>query len=125
MLEEVDSFQRNNLNMRVVVIEPTCVFGPRGRSFVRDPVEQISAGRFYLIEHGCGMFNGIYIDNLVDALLRAASNGGPSQLRYIVNEEEVTATSGIKINRLSKEKGEIKELFQKRFPPLFSPKQVR
>ena len=55
------------------VIRPGDVYGPRSRPWTILPVEAIRAGRLILPAGGRGVFSPVYVDNLVDGLLLAAS----------------------------------------------------
>jgi predicted dehydrogenase/nucleoside-diphosphate-sugar epimerase len=88
LVEEVTSFALHHPELEVVVIEPTCVFGPRSGAFVEGPATKLRSGDFTLIEQGEGRANLIFIDNLIDALFLAATTPGLSGKRYLINEEE-------------------------------------
>jgi nucleoside-diphosphate-sugar epimerase/predicted dehydrogenase len=71
---------------RIVVLNPTCVYGPGGRAYTRVPVELARAGLFCWVDGGVGLANVIYIDNLVDAILRAAETEKAHGRRFILND---------------------------------------
>jgi nucleoside-diphosphate-sugar epimerase len=76
---------------QVVILQPTCVYGPYAKDFGTAALEEMRSGRFFLHESGQGMANLVYVGNLVDAILLAASRPVASGSRYIVNEDgEVT-----------------------------------
>ncbi|HSP99924.1 MAG TPA: NAD(P)-dependent oxidoreductase [Candidatus Dormibacteraeota bacterium] len=54
------------------IVRPSDVYGPGSRPWVLIPLEMIRAGRFLLPAHGRGLFQPIYIDDLVDGILLAA-----------------------------------------------------
>ena len=76
-----------NSQTRIVVLNPTCVFGPYGWTYTMLPFELASAGRFCWIEHGSGLANVVYIENLIDAMLLAADNAEARGQRFIINDE--------------------------------------
>jgi predicted dehydrogenase/nucleoside-diphosphate-sugar epimerase len=92
MTRRLASFAQRNTQPEIVVLEPTCVFGPGSEAFVRAPVEKMRRGEFYLIEQGTSPANLIHIDNLVDAMLIAATCKGLGGKRFILNEEEFRTT---------------------------------
>jgi nucleoside-diphosphate-sugar epimerase len=57
----------------VTVLRPTIVYGPFG-DYSRDTVRLVRQGRMMLIDGGRGICNALYVDNLVDAMLLAASS---------------------------------------------------
>ena len=73
-------------NMRVVVLNPSCVFGPEGKTYTCLPGELAEKGEFAWVEDGKGIANYVFIDNLIDAMLMVASNPDAHGERYIVND---------------------------------------
>ena len=71
---------------RIVVLNPTCVFGPGGRTYTRVPAELARAGLFCWVDGGVGLANVIYVDNVVDAILRAAEAEKAHGRRFILND---------------------------------------
>jgi len=59
----------------VTVIRPGDVYGPGSRPWTTLPLELLRARRFALPEHGRGIHSPIYVDDLVDGILRAAESG--------------------------------------------------
>lgn len=55
------------------VVRPGDVWGPRSRPWTTIPVEEIRARRFVLPAMGRGIFSPLYIDNLVDGIVLAAT----------------------------------------------------
>ncbi|NLT06688.1 MAG: NAD-dependent epimerase/dehydratase family protein [Solirubrobacterales bacterium] len=56
-----------------VVIRPGDVYGPGSRPWTLLPLEIIRSGRFVLPARGRGTFSPVYVDDLVDGLVRAAT----------------------------------------------------
>jgi len=56
------------------IIRPTDVYGPESNPWVILPLQMINAGRVILPTRGLGVFSPVYIDNLVDGVLLAASS---------------------------------------------------
>jgi nucleoside-diphosphate-sugar epimerase len=59
------------LRRGATVIRPGDVYGPRSTHWVIRPLEMMRAGRFFLPHPGDGVMTPIYIDDLVDAIVRA------------------------------------------------------
>jgi hypothetical protein len=78
--------------LEVVLLRPTCVFGPFGRDFGSAPLAAQASGNFFLLDGGKGLANLVYVDNLVDAALLAARAPCPSGSAFIINEEEWPAS---------------------------------
>lgn len=59
--------------MDCTIVRPGDVYGPGSRPWVVLPLEMIRSGKFLLPAHGQGLFSPVYIDDLVDGLLTAAT----------------------------------------------------
>lgn len=59
--------------LQTCVIRPGDVYGPGSRPWVLIPLEMIRKNRFMLPAHGKGHFSPIYIDDLIDAVVLAAT----------------------------------------------------
>jgi nucleoside-diphosphate-sugar epimerase len=59
--------------IEVTIIRPGDVYGPRSRPWTVLIVEAIAANQFLLPAMGKGIFSPVYVDNLVDGVLLAAS----------------------------------------------------
>ncbi|HYF50922.1 MAG TPA: NAD-dependent epimerase/dehydratase family protein, partial [Planctomycetota bacterium] len=59
---------RQSGRVEAITLRPGLVYGPRSR-WIAETVRTISSGNAYLVGAGEGIFNGIYIDNLIHAIL--------------------------------------------------------
>lgn len=75
---------------RIVVLNPTCVYGPRGGAYTTMPVNLAREGSFCWVSDGQGYGNYIYVENLVDAMLAAATVPEAHGERFIVNDGYAT-----------------------------------
>lgn len=57
----------------VTVVRPGDVYGPGSGAWAVQPVELLQARRFVLPAGGRGIFSPVYVDDLVDGILRAAA----------------------------------------------------
>ncbi len=57
----------------IVVLRPTIVYGPRSGSWTLGPIINMKKGKFTLIEGGSGIVNHVYIDDVIQAMLLAAT----------------------------------------------------
>jgi len=57
----------------VVVLQPTIVYGPFVKSWTQGPVNQLKSGTVVLPDDGSGLCNAVYIDDVVDSLILAAT----------------------------------------------------
>ncbi len=110
----VEKFQNNNFP--VVIILPGNVYGPGATTWVLRPIESIKKNRIALINSGQGIFLHTYIDNLVDALIKAMKE--PKAIGQIlnINDGDFSISWGKYLNDLAKIIGEkpIKRNFSKR-----------
>jgi len=72
----------------VIVLRPTCVYGPYGRMWTIRPIKEIKSGSITLVNGGNGIANIVYIDNLIDAILLAIKKKDVVGEAFIVNDEE-------------------------------------
>lgn len=75
---------------RVVVLEPACIFGPGGKPFTEMPLELARTGKLVWVAGGSGAANVVYVDNFVEALLRAAVCTQAHSQRFIIQDCCVT-----------------------------------
>lgn len=73
------------------VIRPGDVYGPRSRPWTVLPVEMLKRRRFLLPDGGRGVFSPCYVDNLVDAVVLAASQPQAAG-------EVLTASDGVAVS---------------------------
>ncbi|MEH6581894.1 MAG: NAD(P)-dependent oxidoreductase [Halioglobus sp.] len=77
--------------MDCTIVRPGDVYGPGSRPWVVLPLEMIRSGKFLLPAHGKGLFSPIYIDDLVEGLLLAATRAeGAGQIFNISGGIEPT-----------------------------------
>lgn len=75
---------------RIVVLNPTCVFGPLGGAYTSLPVDLALTGQFCWIDGGRGTANYTYVSNTVDAILAAAQCEAAHGERFIVTDGHTT-----------------------------------
>lgn len=71
---------------RIVVLNPTCVYGPWGSTYSELPRRLALEGRFCWVEEGRGVANYTYVDNLIDAMILAAACREAHGERFIIND---------------------------------------
>ncbi len=81
---------RTSGRTRIVVLNPSNVFGPRGGAYTSMPYELARGGGFCWISDGTGVCNYTFVDNVVDAILRAAEVPQAHGERFIVSDGSVT-----------------------------------
>jgi nucleoside-diphosphate-sugar epimerase len=72
-----------------VVIRPANVYGPYSNPWTIRPMELVNAGQMMLINDGSGLCNYVYIDNLLDATLRATKRDDSLGQVYLVSDGAV------------------------------------
>lgn len=73
----------------VVILRPTIVYGPFGRSWTVSTVAAIREGRMILVDGGAGVCNALYVDNLIEAMLLAARHPQASGQVFHISDPEV------------------------------------
>jgi nucleoside-diphosphate-sugar epimerase len=61
------------LGLEVSVIQPAVVYGPYGAAWTVRPLREMATGQVVLVDGGIGACNAVYIDDVVAALLLAAT----------------------------------------------------
>jgi len=72
------------LRRRATVIRPGDVYGPGSQPWVVRPLEMMRAGRFYLPAPGDGLITPIFVDDLVDAIVRALREPSAAGRAYTI-----------------------------------------
>ena len=59
------------LGLASVVLRPACVYGPFSHSFITRPIQALAENRFRWIQFADAPSNTVYVDNLIEAIVRA------------------------------------------------------
>ena len=71
----------------VVVIQPTIVYGPKAH-YTLQMLSDLRTGRVILVNGGIGICNVVYVDDVVTALLLAATNDRAHGERFLISGPE-------------------------------------
>jgi nucleoside-diphosphate-sugar epimerase len=71
---------------RIVMLCPSCVYGPAGDAYTALPVRLAREAGFCWIDGGRGAANYTYVENLVDAMLLGATTPEAHGRRFIIND---------------------------------------
>ena len=77
--------------MECTIVRPGDVYGPGSRPWTIEPVRLIKAGQLVLPGGGRGMHSPVYVDDLVDGIVRASTNKKAAGRTYIVTGPEHVA----------------------------------
>ena len=91
---------RNN-GFPIIIIRPGNVYGPGATTWVLRPVDSIKKDRIALIDHGSGIFHHTYIDNLIDALIKAMQKDDIIGETFNITDGDETVSWGDYLNDLS------------------------
>lgn len=72
----------------VVVIQPTLVYGPFSPHWTITPVDNLKTGFVPLVNGGAGYCNAVYIDDVIDALILAATQPEVLGETFLISGEE-------------------------------------
>ncbi|RZJ73759.1 MAG: NAD-dependent epimerase/dehydratase family protein, partial [Flavobacterium sp.] len=79
-------FANTQTKTRIVILNPTCVFGPHGKTYTTLPLMLAKANRFCWIDNGDGLANVVYIDNLLSAIEKALLVKNAHGKNFIIND---------------------------------------
>lgn len=79
--------QRTGTKTEVVIVRPGIVWGPRS-SWVAAFANAIADGVAYQADHGQGICNSVYVDNLVHGLTLAAITPGVDREAFVIGDAE-------------------------------------
>lgn len=84
----LDAHRRHGLP--AVVLQPTVVYGPFGLAWTIDPLVQLRSRQVVLVDGGEGLCNAVYVDDVADALILAATHAAaPGEVFLISGAEPV------------------------------------
>jgi len=86
MAEERLFSLRQRGKVELVVLRPGIVYGPRSQ-WIGGLADDILVGMAYLVDGGSGLFNGIYVDNLVDAITRCLEGAESDGQTFLLGED--------------------------------------
>ncbi|MCA1644675.1 MAG: NAD(P)-dependent oxidoreductase [Chloroflexi bacterium] len=72
--ERLASAYHDRSGLETVVVRPTCVYGPGSATWVLAQFRRVRDEQVLLVGRGVGIINLIYIDDLIDVLLLAATS---------------------------------------------------
>lgn len=71
-----------------VVLQPVNVYGPHGKTWIVDVLRRMRTGRIPLINGGNGACNAVYVDDLVAAMILAATTEGVVGRAFLISSGE-------------------------------------
>jgi len=83
-------FAKTQTKTRIIVLNPTCVYGPNGKTYTTLPLTLANSNRFCWIDNGNGKANIVYIDNLLDAIEKSLKVKEAHGLNFIINDDTIT-----------------------------------
>ena len=79
-------FANLHRDMNIVVLNPTCVWGPDSGTYFTLPYNLMMENKFCLIEGKKSIANIVFVENLIDAMITVAKCNDISGRRFIVND---------------------------------------
>jgi nucleoside-diphosphate-sugar epimerase len=76
------------LGVPVTVLQPTVIYGPRAGVHAGEILEEMRAGKVILVNGGTGICNAVYVDDVVTAMLLAATSDRAAGQRVLVSGAE-------------------------------------
>ncbi|RDC56218.1 NAD-dependent epimerase/dehydratase family protein [Pedobacter chinensis] len=90
MQEWVLNFAKSQSKTRIVVLNPTCVYGPNGKTYTTLPITLAKHNRFCWVDEGKGLANIVYIENLLDAIMQALLVKNAHAQNFIITDGTLT-----------------------------------
>lgn len=78
---------REHGSTELTILRPGIVYGARSR-WITVLAKELSLGTAYLVDGGQGIFNGIYVDNLVEAIRLCADSPHADRQPFLVSDQE-------------------------------------
>ncbi len=82
----LEAVRKDGLDASVIL--PTIVYGPYGKAWTTSPANQLATGTVVLPEKGEGLCNAVYVDDVCQALIRAARMPAARGRRYLISGSE-------------------------------------
>jgi len=73
-----------NRGVAATIIQPAIVYGPFCRPWTNTPAEMLLSGDVILPDRGEGLCNAVYVDDVIDALIVAATSAAAVGERFII-----------------------------------------
>jgi len=77
------------LNVSLSVLQPAVVYGPYAPTWTIAPLAALNDGQFLFVDEPRGRCNHLYIDNLIDAIILAATEEKAAGEVFIITDGEV------------------------------------
>ena len=71
--------------LSVAIVQPTVVYGPFGLTWTIKPLQQLQTGRVIMVNDGEGICNPVYIDDVVSAMIAAASSEAAHGQAFLIS----------------------------------------
>lgn len=75
-------------NLPAVILRPTIVYGPRSQWWTVDPIQRIKQNQLALLGSGDGIANVVYVDDVVNAILLAATVPGIEGEAFLISSDQ-------------------------------------
>lgn len=86
--EQVGFAAARAAKVELLVLQPTIVYGPSAPTWTINPLRMLKSLQVALPEGGSGFCNAVYVDDVVQAMLRAAGANGGAGERFLVSAAE-------------------------------------
>jgi predicted dehydrogenase/nucleoside-diphosphate-sugar epimerase len=86
--EKLAFYYFKKYGLGVSIVQPTIVYGPSGRTWTVGLVNQLKNGRVIMIEDGSGLCNAVYVDDVVSAILLAATKEEAVGEAFLISAEK-------------------------------------
>lgn len=84
-MDEILLAHANSGQLASTIIQPTLIYGPNSRFWTDDIIEQLTTGTVILPDDGKGSCPAVYVDDVIDALILAATQSNANGEKYIIS----------------------------------------
>lgn len=76
--------------VQATIVQPTIVYGPRSAPWTVEPAEMLRYGTVVLPDKGEGICNAVYVDDVVNGMILAATEPAAVGQRFLISGEPIT-----------------------------------
>jgi predicted dehydrogenase/nucleoside-diphosphate-sugar epimerase len=86
--EELAFHYFEKYGLPVSIIQPTVVFGPFSDPWTLGPITQLKTGRVVVVDGGGGLCNAVYVDDIIQGMILAATKDEAIGQAFLISAEE-------------------------------------
>jgi nucleoside-diphosphate-sugar epimerase len=104
----------------IVTLQPTCVYGPGSAFWTDAPAQDLVGGGVFIPMDGAGAFNGVFVDDVAEAIAAAVTAPQASGERFILNGADAPTWRDL-YDAVAAAIGRSSAIYQQQTPPAPPP----